>query len=166
MVYQSCLILCDPMDCRSPGSSVHGILQARVLEWVAMSSSRGIFLTQGSNRCLFHLLHWQTDSLPSEPPGKLLSFPGPHFLLSSYRAPSPPGFPMLVGSSEAAEAPPHPTVWPHSAPCSVRSVHPHTSSTHFPLGQASFSTGHSRLQVRAHDPISGPRKILKYICRI
>ena len=45
----SCLTLCDPMDCSPPGSSVHGILQARVLEGVAMPSSRGIFLTQGSN---------------------------------------------------------------------------------------------------------------------
>ena len=33
--------LCDPKDCRLPGSSVHGILQVRILEWVAMSSSRG-----------------------------------------------------------------------------------------------------------------------------
>ena len=39
--FQSCPILCDPMDCSPPGSSVHGILQARILEWVAMSSSRG-----------------------------------------------------------------------------------------------------------------------------
>ena len=38
---QSCLILCNPMDCNLPGSSVHGIHQARILEWVAMSSSRG-----------------------------------------------------------------------------------------------------------------------------
>ena len=38
---QSCLTLCDPMDCSLPGSSVHGILQARILEWVAMPSSRG-----------------------------------------------------------------------------------------------------------------------------
>ena len=36
----SCLTLCDPMDC-SPGSSVHGIPQARILEWVAIPSSRG-----------------------------------------------------------------------------------------------------------------------------
>ena len=33
--------LCDPMNCRPPGSSVHEILQARILEWVAMPSSRG-----------------------------------------------------------------------------------------------------------------------------
>ena len=36
-----CLTLGDPMDCGQPGSSVHGILQARTLEWVAMPSSRG-----------------------------------------------------------------------------------------------------------------------------
>ena len=40
LVTQSCLTLCDPVDCSPPGSSVHRILQARVLEWVAMSSSR------------------------------------------------------------------------------------------------------------------------------
>ena len=38
---QSCTTLCDPIDCIPPGSSVHGILQARMLEWVAMPSSRG-----------------------------------------------------------------------------------------------------------------------------
>ena len=36
LVAQSCLILCNPMDCSSPGSSVHGVLQARKLEWVAI----------------------------------------------------------------------------------------------------------------------------------
>ena len=36
---QPCLNLCDPMDCSLPGSSVHGILQARILEWTAISSS-------------------------------------------------------------------------------------------------------------------------------
>ena len=39
LVTQSRLILCDPMDCSPPGSSVHGILQARILEWVAISFS-------------------------------------------------------------------------------------------------------------------------------
>ena len=41
LVTKSCLTLCDPMDCSLPGSSVHGILQARILEWVVMPSSRG-----------------------------------------------------------------------------------------------------------------------------
>ena len=40
-VAQSCPTVCDPMDCSPPGSSVHGIFQARVLEWVAISFSRG-----------------------------------------------------------------------------------------------------------------------------
>ena len=39
-VAQSCLTLCDCMDCSLPGSSVHGIFQARILEWVAISFSR------------------------------------------------------------------------------------------------------------------------------
>ena len=40
---QLCPTLCDPMDCSPPGSSVHGILQARILEWVAVPFSRGSF---------------------------------------------------------------------------------------------------------------------------
>ena len=45
-VAQSCLTLCDSMDCSPPGSSVHRIFQARVLEWVVISSSRGSSLTR------------------------------------------------------------------------------------------------------------------------
>ena len=41
LVTQSCPTLCDPMDYSPPGSSVHGILQARIVEWVAISPSRG-----------------------------------------------------------------------------------------------------------------------------
>ena len=86
LVGQSCPTLCDPMDCSPPGSSVHGILQARVLECVAISFSRGsswprggtgvgchfllqgIFLTQGWNPGLLHyrqnLYHWATWEAP------------------------------------------------------------------------------------------------------
>ena len=39
---QSCLTLCDPVDYSPPGSSVHGLLQARILEWVAVSLSRDL----------------------------------------------------------------------------------------------------------------------------
>ena len=42
LVSQSCLTLCNPMDCSSPGSSVHGMLQVRILEWVASPSSRDL----------------------------------------------------------------------------------------------------------------------------
>ena len=56
---QSCPTLCDPMDCSLLGSSVHGILQARILEWIAMPTSTGILPTQGSNLRLLRLLHWR-----------------------------------------------------------------------------------------------------------
>ena len=54
---QSRPTLCKPMDYNPPGSSVHGILQARILEWVAISFSRGIFPTQRLNLHLLCLLH-------------------------------------------------------------------------------------------------------------
>ena len=54
LVTQSRPTLCDPMDCSPPGSSVHGILQARILAWVAIAFSRGTFLTQGLNLGLLH----------------------------------------------------------------------------------------------------------------
>ena len=57
-VAQSCPTLCSPMDYSPPGSSVHGIFQARILEWVAIP--QGIFPTQGLN---LRLLHWKVDSL-------------------------------------------------------------------------------------------------------
>ena len=50
-----------------PGSPVHGILQARILQWGYHFLLQGIFQPQGSNPHLFCLLHWQADSLPSEP---------------------------------------------------------------------------------------------------
>ena len=67
---QSCSTLCDPMDCSPPGSSVHGALQARILEWGAMPSSGGIFPSWGPNPCLPVPPALQVDSLPTEPPGK------------------------------------------------------------------------------------------------
>ena len=60
---QSYLTLCDPMNCSSLGSSIHGILQARIPEWVAISFSRGSSWSQGSNPHHLHLLHWQEGSL-------------------------------------------------------------------------------------------------------
>ena len=43
-VAQSCPTLCDPVDCSLPGFYVHGILQARILEWVTISFSKSIYL--------------------------------------------------------------------------------------------------------------------------
>ena len=53
-VTQLCPTLCNPMNCSPPASSVHRILQARVLEWVAIPFSRGVFPTQGVNLGLLH----------------------------------------------------------------------------------------------------------------
>ena len=52
LVTQSCLTVCNPMDCSPPGSAVHGILQERILAWVAIL--QGIFLTQGFNPYVLH----------------------------------------------------------------------------------------------------------------
>ena len=57
LVTQFRLTLFDPLDCSPPGFSVHGISQARILEWVCCFLPQGIFLTQGSNLHLLHLLH-------------------------------------------------------------------------------------------------------------
>ena len=67
-----CLTLCNPMDCSPPVSFVHGMLQARILEWVARPFSGGIFLTQRLSPHLLHLQHWQAGSLTLAPPGKPL----------------------------------------------------------------------------------------------
>ena len=66
LVAQSCLTLCDPMNGSLPGSSVHRIFQARTLEWVTISLSRGSPhpVTEPGSPVL------QADSLPSEPLGK------------------------------------------------------------------------------------------------
>ena len=49
LVAQLCPTLCDPMNCSPPGSSVHGILQARILAGLSCHSHQGVFLTQGQN---------------------------------------------------------------------------------------------------------------------
>ena len=65
---QSCPTLCNAMDCSPPGSPVHGILQARMLEWVAMPSSRGSSQSRDPNYVSYDcLLHWHTVSLPLTP---------------------------------------------------------------------------------------------------
>ena len=68
---QSCPTLCDPMDCSPPDSSVHGISQARILEWVAISSRGSSQPRDGTNLHLFNIScigKWILLSLA--PPGK------------------------------------------------------------------------------------------------
>ena len=74
---QSCPTLCDPMDWSSPGCAVHGILQTSILEWVAISSSRGSFWSRGSSwprgrthiSCIgrWILYHWATWEAHPDP---------------------------------------------------------------------------------------------------
>ena len=68
----SCLTLCDPVDCSPPGSSAHRILQARILERVAIFYFRGSYRPSSQTR-VSYLLHWQVDSWLLAPPGKTVS---------------------------------------------------------------------------------------------
>ena len=61
---QLCLTLCDLMDCSPPGSSVHGISQARILEWVAISSSRDLPYPEIEPASLASAALQEMDSLP------------------------------------------------------------------------------------------------------
>ena len=89
-VAQLCLTLCDPMDCSLPGSSVHGIFQARILEWVAISFSRGssqpsdrtqvshivgrcftIWATRGMQNTSWEMLGWMKHKLESRLQGEI-----------------------------------------------------------------------------------------------
>ena len=65
-----CPTLCDSMDCSLPRYSVHGILQTRILKWVAMPSSKGPSQPKDQTHVLLSLLHWLAGSLPLEPLGK------------------------------------------------------------------------------------------------
>ena len=92
-------VLCNPMDCSPPGSSVHGILQARILEWVAMPSSRGssrpgIELTSPESLAL------KADSLP-----RILEW----VAISFSRGSSQPGIELTSPESLALQADSLPT---------------------------------------------------------
>ena len=66
---QSCLTLCNPMDCSPPGSSVHWDSPGKNTEVCCHSFLQAIFQTQGLNSRLLRLLHWQMGSLLLAPPG-------------------------------------------------------------------------------------------------
>ena len=87
---QSRPAVCDPMDCSSPGSSVHGIFLARILKWVAMLSSRGSSWPRNWTPISYVSCFGRWGSLPLVPPGK------PSLWYVSYIL-SPPGSASLVG---------------------------------------------------------------------
>ena len=72
-VAQSCLTLIDPMDCNLPGSSVHGIFQARVLEWGAIAFSR---------ECTYYLPNPLTKGREATIFSYILLFPNPGLILT------------------------------------------------------------------------------------
>ena len=73
-VARLCQTLCDPVDYSLPGSSIHGILLARILICGLHFLFQGFFPTQGSNPHLPCLLNWQMSSLPPGPPGSPSDF--------------------------------------------------------------------------------------------
>ena len=71
VVVKSCMILCDLMDCSLPDSSVLGVFQARILEWIAISFSRGssrpryqTHVSCTGRRILYHWANWEAPSFP------------------------------------------------------------------------------------------------------
>ena len=79
-VTQLCLTLHDPVDCSLPGSSVHGILQARILEWVTMPTSRGPSWPRDQTYVCQHLLHCRRIFYLLNHQGRLKSAAGPLLL--------------------------------------------------------------------------------------
>ena len=96
-VAQSCPTLCDPVDCSPPSSSVHGILQARILEWVAISFSRGSSRSDPGIKPRSPAL--QANALTSAPPGKPRAKVKSHmFQLASKRKSQPVTVPLTLTS--------------------------------------------------------------------
>ena len=93
-MHQSWPILCDPMDCSPPGSSVHGILQSRILEWVAISFSRdssrsrdGPLISCIGRRILYHFIIWEALNLTRGLENNVYASAPPTVLASRGRSP-------------------------------------------------------------------------------
>ena len=117
---QSCLTLCDPMDCGPLGSSVHGILQARTLERVAISSSRGSsrpkdrtqlsYVSCAGRRALYHQHHlgrWWCLQAVSTCPVKHLGYDWFSLGLLLCQVPGAPGLPSADSFSSTCVASGH-----------------------------------------------------------
>ena len=99
---QSCLTLCNPMDHSSPGFSVHGILQASILQWVAMSSSRGSVFCGSciAGRFLTHWTTWEawTHEYLLQIPLLANDHSCPRIYSSAYRAINPSHFETCISN--------------------------------------------------------------------
>ena len=100
-VTQSCPTLCDPMDCSLTGSCIYGIFQARVLEWVAISSSRGSSWPRHGTQVFHiagrHFTIWATNSVQFSPSAVSNSLQ-PHGLQHA-RPPCPSPTPRVYSNS-------------------------------------------------------------------
>ena len=144
LVTKSCPSLCVPMDCSPPGSSVHRILQARTLEWVAISSSKvssqlrdRTYISYVGRQILYHRATWDepADSLPAGNPGWGVSSGGQDGSQAQERSSQPlasplgrslstPSFPPLellshlpVGFGSSPRKKPVPRPAPFTPPC-------------------------------------------------
>ena len=118
---QLCPTLCDPMDCSPPSSSAHGISQARILEWVAISSSKGSFWSR-DRTCVSYVSCNAGGYFTAEPPAKPTSTTAwtKHVLWPRMSGEAPSGQGQL---SPLWCAPPSPLWW-HSAAAFWAVCHP------------------------------------------
>ena len=80
---QLCLTLCNPLDPSPSGSTIYGILQARILEWVAIPSSKGSSRPRDLNLQLLRLLHWQAGFFTTSTSWEALSLPTNHQIIQT-----------------------------------------------------------------------------------
>ena len=135
---------CNPVDCSPPGSSVHGILQARILKWVAISFSRGSSQPR-IKPCLLHLLHWQAGSLPLAPTWKPLNRNKIYFFFKrKFEKQSPPDRLKTTTKAVCWHTLPLP---PHGTKCTKEAGRTGSNSLHTNAwGRGSLNAPHSLLR--------------------
>ena len=140
LVAKPCWLFCDPMDCSLPGSS--GVFQARILEWAAISSSRGSSLPRDQahiscipctgRQILYHWANMETSPIPKAS-GTVSAIKATHILATT----SPEWLPMIVSSQKTPSSSPWLPEWFHISQPSVGSVqssHSVMSSSLWPHG--------------------------------
>ena len=143
-----CLTLCDPVDCSPPGSPVHGILQARILEWVALPSSRGSSPSRDWTHisyvsCIgrWVLYHWHHLGSPVQSLSCVWLFVTP-WRLQHARPPCPSPTPRADSNSCPLSLWYHPTISSSVIPFSSH-LQSFPASGSFPMSQFFASDGQS-----------------------